>query len=202
MEERIRFHDRLWQWFENHSETHYALVWLGLVSFFDGFISPIPTELYLIALMVARPARWWQYLIVTSLGALGGAMVGYVIGNALFQAVGVPLIRFYHLQTAFVYARQLLHGHTFLVMALIPFIIPIPQKVFIYTAGFLGVHFIPYALGYFVGQTMRLAIVLYLAGRYGRRVFDTLKEYLLVIGIAIVSIILIYGIVHLYHLPL
>ncbi len=202
MEEKLRFHDRVWQWFEGHSGTHYALVWLGLVSFFDGFISPIPTELYLVALIIAQPKRWWQYLIVSSIGAVGGATVGYFVGNVLFNFLGTLLIHFYHLQKVFMYAQHLLYGHTFLVMALAPFIFPIPEKVFIYAAGFLGVHFIPYLLGYFVGHTLRLAIVLYLADRYGKKVFDTLKEYLLIIGIGIVCVVVIYGIVHLYRLPL
>ncbi len=202
MEETLRLHDRMWQWFSKHAESHYVLVWLFLVAFADAFISPLPTELFLVALMVAQPQRWKLFLSISIIGALLGAALGYFIGHILFQFIGLPIITFYHLQNAFAYSQHFLRGHVFLTMAILPFVVIIPEKVFIYAAGFLGIHFWLFMAGYFVGQSIRITLVTYLAGKYGRQVTAFFKDYILIIGVLVLAAILIYGIVQLHLLPL
>ncbi len=202
MEEHLRLSDRLSQWVTRHAEGPYILPWLALLAFLDGCISPFPAEIFLAALMVAHPKRWREYLLVTALAAAAGASVGYLIGGLLFQFLGQPLIDTYHFQKAFLTAQHLLHGHIFLTMAIAPFILPLPEKVFIYAAGFLGAHFIPFITGYFLGHTIRLAVFMYLAGRYGQQVIRLLEEYILIIAGVVLMMALLYGIVHWHLLPL
>ncbi len=177
--------DRVWAWFVYHAEHRHALAWFALVAFLDGIFLPIAPEFFLVALMLAHPKKWREYLMVGISACALGAAVGYYIGFFLFHSFGLPILHLYHLEGAFHQARHLLQGHVFITMLCLMFL-PLPDKVFIYAAGFLGVHFAPFITGYFLGRGIRMAIVAYLTGRYGRRALEILNRYLVWVALAVV----------------
>lgn len=189
--------ERSWQWFVGHAHRPHALAWLALVAFTDAIISPLAPEVFLVALMLAQPSRWRQYLATAVLSTIAGAAVGYYVAVFLFHQFGEPLLAFYHLQNAFRVARSLIMGHVFLTMAVASFT-PVPDKVFIYAGGFLGVHFLPYITGYFLGRSIRMALVVYLTGRYGQRALDLFTKYILWVAPFVFALLLWYVIVHLH----
>lgn len=172
------WHGKSWAWFMRHAESRYALLWLALLAFADGIFLPIAPEIFLVALMLARPERWKRYLPVAIASSVAGAAVGYFVAAFLFHQFGEVVLNFYGLRHAFAEARHLIRGHVFFAMLLAAFT-PLPDKVFIYAGGFLGAHFAPFIAGYFVGRSIRMAIVTYLTQRYGKRILDLLREYAL-----------------------
>ena len=186
---------RLWQWFVHHAHGPYALRWLALIGFSDTIISPLAPELFLVALMLAHPARWKQYLSVAILSSTAGAVIGFYLARFVFHQFGEPVLAFYHLNGAFVQMRHLLVGRVFLGMMFASFT-PLPDKAFIYAAGFLNVHFIPFIFGFFLGRLARMAVLCYVVGRYGKHVLERLNTYLLWLGALLFIAALIWGIVH------
>ena len=189
---------RLWSWFQNHAQSPHALVWLALVAFSDAVFLPIAPEVFLVALMLAHPPRWRQYLATAIPFSIAGAAVGYYIAHALFYQLGVHVIEFYGLQHAFELARQFIHGHVFLTMMLANFG-PVPDKMFIYAGGFLGVNFVPFITGYAVGRGIRLSVAVYLTGRYGAQALDIIRRYFVAAALAAVVLGTMYAMVH-WHL--
>jgi membrane protein YqaA with SNARE-associated domain len=192
------WHARSWPWFQTHAQSRHALAWLALVAFSDAIFFPIAPEIFLIALMLAHPAKWRSYLPVAIVSSMAGAAVGYSIAAFLFHQFGEPILVFYHLEKAFTFARHFIAGHVFWAMAVASFT-PIPDKVFIYAGGFLGVHFFPFIAGYFLGRGIRMALVVYLTGKYGADVLGLINRYLLWFGALLVVLATIYGMVH-WHL--
>jgi membrane protein YqaA with SNARE-associated domain len=190
--------ERMWNWFERHAKRPHALGWLAFVAFTDAVVSPLVPEVFLAALMLAHPNRWKQYLSVAILSTTLGAAVGYFIAGFLFIQFGEPILAFYGLNSAFETARHLIMGHVFITMAVASFT-PIPDKVFIYAGGFLGVHFVPFIAGYTLGRGVRMALVTYLAGHFGKHALDLINRYLLWAGAALVILATIYAMVH-WHL--
>jgi membrane protein YqaA with SNARE-associated domain len=195
------WHARSWPWFEHHARSPHALGWLALVAFSDAIFFPIATELFLVALMLAHPKRWKQFLFVAILFSTIGAAAGYFIAAFLFHQFGLPILNFYHLGEAFRTARRYIGPHVFLTMAVASFT-PIPDKVFIYAGGFLGVRFFPFISGYFLGRGTRMALVTYLTGRYGQGVLMLINRYLAWVGVLLCALAIIYGMVHLHLLGL
>lgn len=189
--------ERSWQWFVSHAHRPHALGWLALVSFTDAIISPLAPEIFLVALMLAHPNRWRQYLATAVASTIVGAAVGYFVAVFLFHQFGEPLLAFYHLENAFTMARYLIMGHVFVAMAVASFT-PIPDKVFIYAGGFLGVHFLPYITGYFLGRSIRMALVVYLTGRYGQDALKLFSRYILWFASLLFVLLAGYAIVHLH----
>jgi len=193
--------DKSWAWFVERAHSKHALVWLAVVAFTDAVISPLVPEAFLAALMLARPDKWKQYLSTSIVSTTAGAAVGYYIGRFLFQTFGQPLLHLYGLGPAFAEAQHLIRGHVFIALALASFT-PIPDKVFIYASGFLGVHFLPYIAGYMLGRGTRMAIVTYVVGAHGERVIAVINRYFLYVALAVVVLFAYYGIVHWHVLPM
>ena len=194
------FRSRSWQWFSSHAQGKHALPWLAVIAFTDTIISPLAPEIFLVALMLAHPKRWREYLPVSIAFSTLGAIVGFFLASFLFTQFGDPILNFYGLERGFNTARHLLVGHVFLMMALASFT-PLPDKVFIYAAGFLGVHFWPFILGFFFGRSIRMALVCYLTERFGKHILDIIDRYVVWFFGVVLALLAIYGIVHWHLLP-
>lgn len=193
-----KWHERMWQWFTRHAQRPHALFWLGLVAYTDAIFFPVAPEVFLVALTLAHKERARTYLAVAACFSALGAATGYFVATFLFHQFGEPILVFYHLETAFRTARHFIAGHVFLTMAVASFT-PIPDKVFIYAGGFLGVHFVPFITGYVLGRTARMAIFVYLTERYGMHALDIIKRYFTYFAVLLVTLAIIYSMVH-WHL--
>ena len=193
--------DKSWAWFESHAHSKHALFWLAVVAYTDAVASPLVPEAFIAVLMLARPDKWKQYLATSIVFTTLGATTGYFIGLFLFHTFGLPLLAFYHLLPAFEAAQHLIRGHVFIALALASFT-PIPDKVFIYSSGFLGVHFLPFIAGYMLGRGARMTIVAYVVGTYGKGVIEVINRYFLYVALAVVLLFGYYAVVHWHVLPM
>ena len=193
-------HERLWAWFVDHAHRPHALRWLALISFTDAIFFPVAPEIYIAALSLAHPNRWKIYFLVGTTFSILGSVAGYGIAAFLFSQFGEPILSFYGLQQAFAYAKIHIMGHVFVAMALASFT-PIPDKVFIYAAGFLSVPFVPFLLGYALGRGARMALVAYFVARYGKEALTLINKYLLWFTLLLLTLATIYTMVHWHLLP-
>ena len=194
----IAWQERMWRWFTGHARRPHALWWLAAVAFTDAIFFPVAPEVFLVALTLAHKERARTYLAVAAGFSALGAATGYFVAVFLFHQFGEPILAFYHLENAFRMARHFIAGHVFLTMAVASFT-PIPDKVFIYAGGFLGVHFAPFITGYVLGRTTRMAIFVYLTERYGQHALDIIRQYFTYAAAAVVTLAIIYSMVH-WHL--
>jgi len=185
-------------WFVRHARSPHALAWLALVAFADAIFLPIAPEVFLVALMLAHPARARQYLAVALLASVAGAAVAYTLVHLLFAQFGEPLLAYYGAHQSFIDAQRLVRGHVFWTMAIGNFS-PIPDKLFIYAGGLLGVRFIPFITGYFVGRGLRMSIAVYITDRYGSQALVILRRYMLGVVAAASLAAVVYAMVH-WHL--
>src|SRR6202166_5018627 len=73
-----------------------ALAALFLVSFVESSVFPIPPDILLIPMILARPRAAWRLAALCTLASVAGGVVGYAIGYFLFDAIGRPILEFYH----------------------------------------------------------------------------------------------------------
>ena len=75
---------------------HPQAVWiLAAVSFAESSCFPIPPDVMLIPMMIARPSRSFFYAGVCTAASVTGGFFGYAIGWFLYDAVAVPIFTFY-----------------------------------------------------------------------------------------------------------
>src|SRR5947207_14843078 len=68
---------------------------LGAVAFADSSFLPIPPDLLLVPMTLLRPERVRLLLLICLVGSSLGAIVGYIIGYALWNTIGLPLVELY-----------------------------------------------------------------------------------------------------------
>src|ERR1700704_195229 len=86
---------KIYDWCIDAAERPYALWILGAVSFMESSFLPVPPDIMLIPMSLARPERAWRFAAVCTLTSVAGGMLGYYIGAALYDSVGLWLIRLY-----------------------------------------------------------------------------------------------------------
>src|SRR6202049_2120985 len=86
---------RLYDWCVDAAGKPYAAWILGAVAFVESSFFPVPPDIMLIPMTLARPDRAWRYAILCTLGSVAGGMLGYFIGAVLYDSVGLWLVRLY-----------------------------------------------------------------------------------------------------------
>jgi membrane protein YqaA with SNARE-associated domain len=114
--------------------------WLAAIAFAEASFFPIPPDVLLIPMALARPRRaWWLALICTAGSVVGGA-VGYLIGETLFEQLAQPLIRAYGKEEIFNLYRTTFADNGFRII-MIKGALPIPYKIVTILAGASGMDF-------------------------------------------------------------
>lgn len=93
------FHRRLYNWVLHWAHTPYGTPALVVLAFTESSFFPIPPDVLLMALGIARPKRAFYYAVVCSVASVFGGMFGYLIGFALWNPVGAPLLKSLRLLT-------------------------------------------------------------------------------------------------------
>jgi membrane protein YqaA with SNARE-associated domain len=74
----------------------HALWALLAISFAESSFFPLPPDLVLIPMMLAQPRAAWRLAAYCTLASVAGGVLGYAIGYYLFDAIGRPVLEFYH----------------------------------------------------------------------------------------------------------
>ena len=53
---------------------------LGGISFVESFIFPIPPDVVIIPMTIAKPNSWFKIALIATVGSVMGAILGYFIG--------------------------------------------------------------------------------------------------------------------------
>ena len=64
---------------------------LGAVSFAESSFFPVPPDVMLVPMVLARPDRAWFYALICTVASVVGGILGYAIGALLYDSVGAWL---------------------------------------------------------------------------------------------------------------
>ncbi|MFC3124008.1 YqaA family protein [Pseudoroseomonas globiformis] len=68
---------------------------LAGVSFAESSVFPIPPDVMLIPMCLARPDQAYRYAFACTVASVLGGLVGYAIGAFLFEAIALPVLAAY-----------------------------------------------------------------------------------------------------------
>ncbi len=111
-----------------------APIWLALVAFAESSFFPIPPDVLLVPMALARPERAYRFALICTVASVLGGMLGYLIGYGLYETVALKLIHLYHLEAkadALVAQFQQFGLYVILVKGLTP----IPYKLVTIASG-------------------------------------------------------------------
>ena len=165
---------------------------LGFISFIESFIFPIPPDVIIIPMTIAKRKQWIKIALIATIGSVLGACLGYFIGYVFFNEIGIKIFEFYGVDPSFWKNKVSSEGGVFAWITLLAIagFSPIPFKLLTISSGF--VHF---NLAYFIIVSLltrgsRFFLIAFLIGNFGPTMKLLIEKKLLKISI-IASIILI-----------
>lgn len=167
-----------------------ARVWLFLVAFAESSVFPIPPDVILAPMAVARPDRWLASALICTVGSTLGGVAGYLIGWGLYEAVAVPIIELYRLHEANERFRELYLAYDWLVVA-IAGVTPIPYKLATIASGAVQMAILPFVVASFASRGLRFGAVALIAAKFGPPVLAVIERRLTLF--TIVFLVLLVG---------
>lgn len=184
---------RIYDWCIDAAHKPYALWIMGAVAFAESSFFPVPPDVMLIPMSLARPQRAWVYAAVCTATSVVGGLLGYAIGALLFDSVGHWLIQVYGLGDK-VDAFRASYAEWGAVIILLKGLTPIPYKLVTITSGFAGYNIGLFILCSIVARGGRFFIVAILLNRYGDWIRVKIEKHLGLV-VAVGGIVLVLGFV-------
>ena len=157
---------RIYDWCIDAADKPYALWILAAVAFAESSFFPIPPDIMLLPMSLARPARAWLFAGLCTIASVAGGVLGYAIGALLYNSVGQWLINLYHLGDK-VEAFRASYAEWGSVIILLKGLTPIPYKLVTITSGFAGYNIWLFILCSIIARGGRFFVVAIVLNRYG-----------------------------------
>lgn len=167
---------RAMQW----ARHRYAPWYLAALSFAESSFFPIPPDVMLAPMSLARPSRAMMLAALTTVASVVGGMLGYIIGLYALQWVE-PLLMDAGYYERYLQVREWFGEWGFWAIFIAGFS-PIPYKLFTISAGALSMAFLPFVAASLVGRGMRFFLVAGLMAWGGERMEKQLHRYVDALG--------------------
>lgn len=178
-------YDKALQW----AAHRHAPSYLAGLSFAESTFFPVPPDVMLVPMVLARPQRGWWFAFLCTVASVIGGLAGWLIGAFFFDAIE-PWLAASHYWEGFVQAQQYFERYGFWVIFLAGFS-PIPYKVFTISAGVIGMAVAPFLLASLVGRGARFFIEAALVIQFGEPVAARMKQHIEWLGWAMVALVIV-----------
>src|ERR1700722_11313747 len=168
---------RIYDWCIDAAHKPYALWIMGAVSFAESSFFPVPPDVMLIPMSLARPQRAWLYALVCTVTSVVGGIFGYAIGALLYDSIGHWLIEFYGLGGK-VEAFRASYAEWGAWIIIGKGLTPIPYKLVTITSGFAGYNIGLFVLCSIIARGGRFFVVAILLNRYGEWIRVRIEKHL------------------------
>ncbi len=166
---------------------------LGIMSFIESFVFPIPPDVLIIPMTIAKKNEWVKIALIATIGSVLGACLGYLIGYVFFNELGVKIFELYGVDnTSFLKDKMSSDGGTVAWMTLLAIagFSPIPFKLLTITSGFVEFNIIYFIVVSLITRGSRFFLIAYLVGNFGSAMKKIIEKKLLKFSL-ILSIVLI-----------
>lgn len=172
----MRYLRKLYDWVLHWADTRYALPALFLLAFAESSFFPVPPDVLLITLALGIPKKSFRYAFICTAGSVLGGILGYIIGLALIDTLGMPILRFYGVLDKYEYIQELYMRYDAWAVGLAGFT-PIPYKVFTIAAGAFKIDFPVFVMASIAGRAGRFFLVSALIYFFGAQIKTFIDRY-------------------------
>ena len=167
---------------------------LGFFSFIESFIFPIPPDVLIIPMTIAKKQEWLKIASIATIGSVLGACLGYFIGYVFFNEIGIKIFELYGVDnTSFLKDKVSSEGGViaWITLLAIAGFTPVPFKLLTITSGFVNFNIIYFILISLITRGSRFFIIAFLIGNFGPTMKKIIEKRLLSISILISLIVII-----------
>tara|TARA_B100001094_G_C17946961_1_gene678521 strand:+ start:19 stop:624 length:606 start_codon:yes stop_codon:yes gene_type:complete len=143
---------------------------LGVVSFVESSFFPIPPDVMIIPMVIAKKKNYLKIFLIASIFSVLGGIFGYMLGT-IFIDIALNIIEFYGYEKKLsILKNNLSRGGGFLTWLSILFLAgftPLPYKVFTIASGLIGFNIFVFIIVSLISRSLRFFLISYLSYRFG-----------------------------------
>jgi membrane protein YqaA with SNARE-associated domain len=165
---------RLYDWVVEQAAKPWATKVVAAIAFIESSFFPIPPDVMLVPMCLAKPQRAFFYAGVCTIASVLGGLLGYAIGALLYDSVGHFLIGLYGAADK-VEAFRAAYAKWGAWIILIKGATPIPYKFVTIASGFAGYNLVWFTVLSLITRGARfymLAALLYFWGEPARQFIE------------------------------
>ena len=179
----------------DYAEKKQSTNFLAFISFIESFIFPLPTDIFLIPMIIAKRNKYLFLIILTTIFSVLGGMIGYFIGYYFWDILQPYFIKLYPgFEINFEnFKEKFLKIGWILVM--IGGFTPFPYKIITVSCGILNVNFLLFTLFSAISRFLRFFLVGFIVYKFGEQTKKIVDKYFNIITIIIIILISLYFII-------
>ena len=167
----------VYNWTIKLSATRYALWALAIVAFAESSFFPIPPDILLIPLIIAKPKNAYLIAFIAMVASVLGGGLGYYIGLKLYETVGIIIINFYHAQQLFLDFQTQFNKYG-AAAVLFAGVTPFPYKIITISSGIAGMPIYQFFIFSIIARGARFFIIAILLRLYGEPIRNFIERHL------------------------
>ena len=167
----------VYNWTIKLSATRYALWALAIVAFAESSFFPIPPDILLIPLIIAKPRNAYLIAFIAMVASVFGGGLGYYIGLKLYETVGIIIINFYHAQQLFLDFQTQFNKYG-AAAVLFAGVTPFPYKIITISSGIAGMPIYQFFIFSIIARGARFFIIAILLRLYGEPIRNFIERHL------------------------
>lgn len=167
----------MYDWVLRLAHHRHALRSLAIVSFAESSFFPIPPDVMVVPMVLARREQAYLIATVCTLASVVGGIFGYAIGYYLWDSIGQWLVNLYHMESKIETLRQGYANYGAAII-LLKGLTPIPFKLVTLASGFFAFNFPLFVLLAAITRAARFFIIAALLKRFGEPVQAFIEERL------------------------
>ena len=177
--------------------------YLALVSFIESSFFPIPPDVMIVPMVMARKDRFIKIFLNATIFSVLGGIFGYFIGF-IFSDLAMSVVEFYNYEDKVNNLKARLSEGSGLYIWLITLFLagftPLPFKVFTITSGLISFNIFIFIIICLISRGLRFFIVSYFTFRFGEPFVNFIEKkgalWSTVVGLLLIPLfILIYFII-------
>ena len=180
-----KLYARVMQWAKHPHANRYLM---GL-SFAESSFFPIPPDVMLAPMSLAKPDKAWRYALLTTIASVLGGIFGYLIGMFAFDLIEPWLHKLGYWDR---YTNTVTWFETWGVwIVFLAGFSPIPYKIFTITSGVMSMAFLPFVIASAIGRGARFYLVAGLMVWGGERMENALQQYIDRLGWIVILVVIV-----------
>jgi len=179
---------RLYDWTIQMARHPRALWVLGAVSFVESSVFPIPPDVLMIPMILARPSRAWLVALVALVTSVLGGLLGYAIGALAYESIGQPILESLGKADSMAEFNTRFNDVGFWAV-LIAGMTPFPYKVITIMSGWTGMPLATFIATSILARGLRFFLVAGLLWKFGAPVRDFIERRLGLVTIVFIALL-------------
>ena len=171
--------------------------YLGLVSFIESSFFPIPPDVMIIPMVIAKKKEFIKIFLIASIFSVLGGILGYLIGYLFFD-FAMYVVEFYNYENKVENLKSIISKESgllaWLSILFLAGFTPLPYKAFTISSGLIAFNLPIFIIVSLISRSLRFFIVAFLSYKFGELFTEYMNKHgskwFTVIGILIVIIFL------------